>query len=49
MIDLSNRSFYLGEPVSVFVVTVLFFEDVSPEALYFINFRWFLDLSGLFP
>ena len=43
MIDFNILSFYLAEPVSVFVVALLVFPRCfpkSPEALYFINFMF---------
>ena len=51
MIDFNILSFYLGEPVSVFVVALLFFPDVSPspQKLSTLSILGFLNLNGLFP
>ena len=51
MIDFNILSFYLAEPVSVFVVALLFFPDVSPipQKLSTSSILGCLNLNGLFP
>ena len=51
MIDFNILIFYLGELVSVFVVALLFFPDVSPgpQKLSTSSIFGFLNLKGLFP